>query len=102
MTFEEILDQALDMLRRRGRVTYGVLKRQFALDEAYVAGLKDALLYTTKRSCITSRANCCSYAQPRTTQLRVVGISTKPRRAFITPATWPVNSKQNPSNCAPP
>jgi hypothetical protein len=23
MTFEEILDQALDMLRRRGRVTYG-------------------------------------------------------------------------------
>lgn len=31
MTFEEILDQALDMLRRRGRVTYGALKRQFAL-----------------------------------------------------------------------
>jgi hypothetical protein len=28
MTFEEILDQALDMLRRRGRVTYGALKRQ--------------------------------------------------------------------------
>jgi hypothetical protein len=45
MTFEEILDQALDMLRRRGCVTYGVLKRQFALDEAYVADLKDAMLY---------------------------------------------------------
>ena len=45
MTFEEVLDQALDMLRRRGRVTYGALKRQFALDDAYVADLKDALLY---------------------------------------------------------
>src|SRR5262245_37526775 len=45
MTFEEILDQALDMLRRRGRVTYGALKRQFALDDAYVEGLKDAMLY---------------------------------------------------------
>ncbi len=43
MTFEEILDQALDILRRRGRVTYGALKRQFALDEAYVADLKDAM-----------------------------------------------------------
>jgi hypothetical protein len=45
MTFEEILDQALDMLRQRGRVTYGALKRQFGVDDAYVADLKDAMLY---------------------------------------------------------
>jgi predicted ATPase len=45
MTFEEILDQALDMLRRRGRVTYGALKRQFGVDDAYLADLKDAMLY---------------------------------------------------------
>jgi hypothetical protein len=49
MTFEEILDQALDMRRRRGRVTYGALKRQFALDDAYVADLKDAMLYADSR-----------------------------------------------------
>src|SRR5215813_8715539 len=49
MTFEEILDQALDMLRRRGRVTYGALKRQFGLDNAYVADLKDAMLYADSR-----------------------------------------------------
>jgi hypothetical protein len=29
MTFEEILDQAIAMLQRRGRLTYGALKRQF-------------------------------------------------------------------------
>jgi len=34
MTFEEILEQALDMRRRR--VTYGALKHQFTLDNAYV------------------------------------------------------------------
>ena len=33
MTFEEILDHALAMLQRRGRVTYRTLKRQFQLDD---------------------------------------------------------------------
>ena len=33
MTFEEILDQAMAMLQRRGRVTYQTLKLQFQLDE---------------------------------------------------------------------
>src|SRR5712691_3337335 len=36
MTFEEILDQAIAMLQRRGRLTYGALKRQFQLDDAYL------------------------------------------------------------------
>src|SRR5438067_9489943 len=40
MTFEEVLDQALEMLRRRGRVTYRALQRQFGLDDAYLADLK--------------------------------------------------------------
>src|SRR5215468_1960034 len=34
MTFEEILDQAIAMLQRRGRVSYSTLKRQFQLDDA--------------------------------------------------------------------
>jgi class 3 adenylate cyclase len=45
MTFEEILDQALAMLQRRGRVAYSVFKRQFDLDEAYLEDLKEALLF---------------------------------------------------------
>jgi hypothetical protein len=39
MTFEEILDQAIAMLERRGRVTYRTLKRQFNLDEDALADL---------------------------------------------------------------
>src|SRR5262249_26264356 len=45
MTFEEILDHAIAMLQRRGRLTYGTLKRQFQLDDAALEDLKDELMY---------------------------------------------------------
>src|SRR5262245_30536942 len=45
MTFEEILDQAIAMLQRRGRLTYRTLQLQFQLDEAQLEVLKDELLY---------------------------------------------------------
>ena len=45
MTFEEILDQAIAMLQRRGRVTYRTLKLQFTLDDEQLAALKEELLY---------------------------------------------------------
>src|SRR5262245_31375085 len=45
MTFEEILDQALAMLQRRGRVTYQTLRLQFQLDEEHLEALKEAILF---------------------------------------------------------
>jgi class 3 adenylate cyclase len=45
MTFEEILDQAMAMLQRRGRVTYRALQLQFQLDDDQLTVLKDELLY---------------------------------------------------------
>ena len=45
MTFEQVLDQALAMLQRRGRLTYRTLQRQFQLDDEALHDLKDALLY---------------------------------------------------------
>src|SRR5215467_10798072 len=45
MTFEEILDQAIAMLQRRGRLTYSTLKRQFQLDDAALEDLKDEIIY---------------------------------------------------------
>src|SRR2546425_5210575 len=44
MTFEEILDHAIAMLQRRGRLTYGTLKRQFHLDDAALEDLKNELI----------------------------------------------------------
>jgi hypothetical protein len=47
MSFEEILEQALAMLQRRGRVSYRALQRQFALDDTYLEDVKAELLYAS-------------------------------------------------------
>ena len=43
MTFEEILDQAMALLQRRGRVTYRMLKVQFPLSDEQLEALKEEL-----------------------------------------------------------
>jgi class 3 adenylate cyclase len=44
VTFDEVLEQALEMLRRRGRVSYRALKVQFQLDDAMLEILKDEIV----------------------------------------------------------
>ncbi len=44
MTFEEILDQVIAMLQRRGRLAYRTLKLQFHLDEEALEVLKEELI----------------------------------------------------------
>jgi class 3 adenylate cyclase len=44
MTFEEMLDEALALLQRRGRVTYRMLKRQFNLDDDALEDLKAEII----------------------------------------------------------
>ena len=44
MTFDDMLEQAIDMLRRRGRVLYRALKRQFDLEETYLEDLKAEII----------------------------------------------------------
>jgi class 3 adenylate cyclase/tetratricopeptide (TPR) repeat protein len=46
MTFEEVLDQALAMLQRRGRIAYRTLKRQFNLDDEALEDLKEEIIYS--------------------------------------------------------
>jgi class 3 adenylate cyclase/predicted ATPase len=45
MTFEELLDQTIALLQRRGRVTYRLLTRQFQLDDDTLADLLAELRY---------------------------------------------------------
>jgi class 3 adenylate cyclase/tetratricopeptide (TPR) repeat protein len=56
MTFEEILDQAIAMLQRRRRLTYGTLKRQFQLDDAALEDLKNELI-EGQRLAVDERGN---------------------------------------------
>ena len=44
MGFYEILDQVVDLLRRRGRVTYRALQREFQVDDAFLEDLKAEII----------------------------------------------------------
>ena len=44
MDFYEVLDQVIELLRSRGRVTYRALKRQFDLDDDFLEDLKDEII----------------------------------------------------------
>jgi class 3 adenylate cyclase len=44
MEFYDALDQVLDLLQRRGRVSYRALKVQFRLDDDHLEALKDEII----------------------------------------------------------
>jgi class 3 adenylate cyclase len=44
MEFEDVLAQTIALLQRQGRISYGALKRQFHLDDAYLEDLKVELI----------------------------------------------------------
>ena len=45
MTFDDVLTQIIDLLKRQGRVSYSALKRRFDLNDDYLNDLKDELLF---------------------------------------------------------
>jgi TOMM system kinase/cyclase fusion protein len=45
MPFDELLAQVHELLQRQGRVSYRALKLRFNLDDTYLEGLKDELIY---------------------------------------------------------
>ena len=44
MAFYDVLDQVLELLRSRGRVTYRALKLQFTLDDEHLEALKEEII----------------------------------------------------------
>src|SRR5438445_7178300 len=45
MTFDDVLDQVLELLQREGRVSYRALKLRFDINDDYIEGIKDELIY---------------------------------------------------------
>jgi class 3 adenylate cyclase/predicted ATPase len=48
MDFYEVLDQVIDLLRSRGRMSYRALKRQFDVDDDYIEDLKEEIIYSQR------------------------------------------------------
>src|SRR5215471_9336861 len=45
MTFDDILEQVITLLKHQGRVSYRAIKRRFDIDDDYIEDLKEELLY---------------------------------------------------------
>src|SRR2546427_6064354 len=50
VTFNEVLSQTIAMLQQHGRVSYRALKRQFALDDAFLEDLTYELIAVQQRA----------------------------------------------------
>src|SRR5438093_689648 len=50
VTFNEVLSQTIAMLQQHGRVSYRALKRQFAIDDAFLEDLKYELIEVQQRA----------------------------------------------------
>src|SRR5215470_9081633 len=48
MSLYDVLDQIIALLRQRKRLTYRLVKREFALDDETLEDLKDELIYAQK------------------------------------------------------
>jgi class 3 adenylate cyclase/predicted ATPase len=48
MTFDEVLEQVMLLLKRQGRVSYRALKRRFALDDEFLEDLKEELIHALR------------------------------------------------------
>jgi class 3 adenylate cyclase/tetratricopeptide (TPR) repeat protein len=84
MTFEEILDHAIAMLQRRGRLTYGTLKRQFQLDDAALEDLKNELI-EGQRLAVDERGNVLVWtSETGTAAPAVAGPAEIPARTPLT------------------
>jgi class 3 adenylate cyclase/tetratricopeptide (TPR) repeat protein len=84
MTFEEILDHAIAMLQRRGRLTYGALKRQFQLDDAYLEDLKAELLYAYPQVRDDAGQGLVWTGDPSPTPLAALAPTAQPQQAPLT------------------
>ena len=45
MTFDEILEQVITLLKRQGRMSYRALKMRFDIDDEYLDVLKEEMLF---------------------------------------------------------
>ncbi len=90
MDFEAILDQAIALLQRRGRLTYGALKRQFQLDDDYLADLATELI-DGQRVAVDEDGKVLVW----------VGASLVPSSKFRVPSSQPLTSNSQPLGPAP-
>jgi len=72
VTFNEVLSQTIAMLQQHGRVSYRALKRQFALDDAFLEDLKYELVAVQQRASAVGQCVLTHVDQPGLSRVLVV------------------------------
>jgi hypothetical protein len=67
MDFYEVVDQVIDLLRSRGRVSYRALKLRFGLDDEGLDAVKEELLYAC-RGAVCEEGAGLAWIEPLETQ----------------------------------
>jgi hypothetical protein len=98
MDFYTVLDQVIDLLKQRGRVSYQALKLQFHLDDASLAALKEEILFTQPQAVDESGRGLVWRGD---TEGGLVSAS-QPAQAFEPPQTQQARSIQAESPSDPP
>src|SRR5215467_13921489 len=92
MTFDEILDQVIALLKRQGRVSYRALKMRFNLDDEYLDVLKEEMLFAYPVVDEEGRG----FVWTGETEGQPVSTSTQPAPQEVSPAIQPTQAAPPP------
>lgn len=89
MTFEDVLEQVLELLQQEKRVSYRGIQRRVSLDEAYLADLKEELLFAHPEIADVDRRGLVWNDEPPGLRHRST-LPRNPQHPRATPRhTWP-------------
>ena len=77
MDFYQVVDQVVELLRHRGRVSYRALQRQFGLDDAYLEDLK-AELIVAQRLAVDEHGQVLVWTGGATSTMPLQAVSATP------------------------
>jgi len=92
MTFDEVLAQVVELLRRQGRVSYRALKLRFNLDDDYMEGLKEELIYAQQLASDEDGRVLIWKGQPEQ-KSAILGQETPVQRPIAYTKVWPTRAR---------
>ncbi len=100
MTFDEILEQVITLLKRQGRVSYPALKIRFDLDDAYLEAVK-AELVDAQRLATDEDGKVLVRTGDAGTIPELIPASTKPTHPEVTQQDQPPQAASPPEPPTP-
>jgi hypothetical protein len=101
MSFDEVLARVVELLRRQGRVSYRALKLRFDLNDDYLEGLKEELIYAQQLASDEDGRVLVWKGQPEHKSAIFLQETPIQRPIAYTPGIWPSASWPSNRRCRP-